>query len=205
MLMGRLSERLRFLREQRGLSQYKVAKDLNIPRTTYANWEQGKAEPDAQTLQRIADYFGVSIDFLFGYESKSITQEPWMINLRPIPVYNGARAGLHGSFIDENIVRWVTIPVNKPGKFGVIVHGDSMEPTICDGDIVVVDPDLSVENGSLALVLLDDEVYAKKIYFNDNSVILQSLNPAYPPLIVSKHKFKLYLIGKIVMIIKECV
>lgn len=47
-------------------TQEDVAKDLNITRATYANYECGKTQPDINTLIKIANYYGVSLDYLCG-------------------------------------------------------------------------------------------------------------------------------------------
>jgi len=51
-----------------------------------------------------------------------------------------------------------------------------MEPDIKDGDIVVIDPDVAIDNGSKVIVIIDGQAYVKKIYFQDNVIVLQSLN-----------------------------
>ena len=56
--------KLKELREQTGLSQYEIAPLLGIGRATYANYEIEKTQPTIETLCKIADYFGVSLDYL---------------------------------------------------------------------------------------------------------------------------------------------
>ena len=58
--------RLRELRKSKDLSQYYIAQELGIPRTTYANWEQGKADPNLEMLARLAEVLNVSTDYLLG-------------------------------------------------------------------------------------------------------------------------------------------
>ena len=62
-------ERLRSLRERRGLSQGEAAKQMGIVRTTYSNYEAGNREPDNETLKKIATFFEVSTDYLLGNET----------------------------------------------------------------------------------------------------------------------------------------
>lgn len=62
---------LRLLREEKGLTQKDAASALNVAVSTYNQWETGKREPDCEMLQRIADYFSVSMDCLFGRETKT--------------------------------------------------------------------------------------------------------------------------------------
>lgn len=60
------SKRLKLLREQKGLTQEELAAILNISRSALSLWEIGKREPNQETLRFLAEYFGVSIDYLLG-------------------------------------------------------------------------------------------------------------------------------------------
>ncbi|WP_294755379.1 helix-turn-helix transcriptional regulator [uncultured Ruminococcus sp.] len=55
---------LKQLREAKGVSQATVARELNISRQTYNNYELGKREADYETLLKLAEYFGTSVDYL---------------------------------------------------------------------------------------------------------------------------------------------
>jgi len=202
----KFAERLKQLRLQHGLTQKELAKVMGVSSSAVGMWEIGRNEPDYKTLKRLADFFKVSIDYLLGKTDdptppqKRLEDYPWYVELRPIPVYNGASAGDIGTFPDNReIVTWIMIPRKKPGKFGIIVHGDSMEPEIHDGDIVIVDPDLSIENGSKVVVIIDGEAFVKKIYFEDNAVILQSNNDKkYPPKVIPRRKINAFVVGKVI-------
>jgi transcriptional regulator with XRE-family HTH domain len=58
------------LRKEKNLSQYKLAELMNLSRGQIANYEQGSREPDFETLERFADFFDVSIDYLLGRTEK---------------------------------------------------------------------------------------------------------------------------------------
>ncbi|PFI17421.1 helix-turn-helix domain-containing protein [Bacillus cereus] len=62
--------KINFLRKERKLRQEDMAKHLGIARTTYAMYEQGNREPDYNTLQKLADFFNVSVDYLLGRTDK---------------------------------------------------------------------------------------------------------------------------------------
>lgn len=74
------SERLRLLRSETNLTQEEIALKFNVSRQVYANWESKRSEPDITMIVTIANYFGVSIDYLCGvtdirdriYEDKEI-------------------------------------------------------------------------------------------------------------------------------------
>lgn len=61
-----LSEKLKKLREEKERSQKDIADYLGISASAYGFYEQGQREPDIEKLAKLADYFGVSIDYLFG-------------------------------------------------------------------------------------------------------------------------------------------
>ncbi len=61
-----LTERLILLREERGLTKKDIAEYLKIDQSTYGKYELGKREPDYDTLQKLADFFSVTTDFLLG-------------------------------------------------------------------------------------------------------------------------------------------
>ena len=56
--------KLKFLREKKGISQLKLALDLDINQNSISRYENGQREADYQTLIKFADYFNVSIDYL---------------------------------------------------------------------------------------------------------------------------------------------
>lgn len=64
--MEPIGERLAALRREKGLSQAKLAKLLNLGTSTIANYELNKRTPDPATLKRLADFFDVSVDYLLG-------------------------------------------------------------------------------------------------------------------------------------------
>ncbi len=64
--MSTFGERLARLRQEKGLSQAELARLLNLGQSTIAMYERNKRFPDHQILERLADFFGVSTDYLLG-------------------------------------------------------------------------------------------------------------------------------------------
>ena len=60
------SVRLKELRLQHGFSQEELAEKIGIKQNSYGDWENGKCKPNYEKLEKIADFFGVSLDWLFG-------------------------------------------------------------------------------------------------------------------------------------------
>lgn len=69
---------------KKGVKATNLAKELGIPPSTFSDWKSGKCKPKYEKLEKIADYFGVSVEYLrTGKESKSPvpTFEPEMVDL----------------------------------------------------------------------------------------------------------------------------
>ena len=60
------SERLKELRKEKNLTQSQLSKELNVSLGAIGNWETGNRTPDVNTLSFIANYFGVTVDYLVG-------------------------------------------------------------------------------------------------------------------------------------------
>lgn len=62
--------RLKELRMQKKISQLKLAMDLNMSQNSISRYESGEREADYETLIKLADYFGVSLDYMLGRTDK---------------------------------------------------------------------------------------------------------------------------------------
>ena len=67
--------RIKELRNERHLSMAQVARDLNIPYTTYVNYEKEAREPNSELLIQLDDYFNCSVDYLIGRSDERITDK----------------------------------------------------------------------------------------------------------------------------------
>lgn len=70
--MNGIGIRITELRKQAGMSQFQLAKVLDIATSTLGMYETGKREPSLKVLNRIASYFNVSTDYLLGRPEKKI-------------------------------------------------------------------------------------------------------------------------------------
>ncbi|MGI6309490.1 MAG: helix-turn-helix domain-containing protein [Bacilli bacterium] len=64
--MDKLASNLKKMRELKGVSQYKLAEELNIKRSAYGNYETGMSYPEFYTLEKIADYYKIDVRDLLG-------------------------------------------------------------------------------------------------------------------------------------------
>ncbi len=65
-------ENMKILRQDKGLTQREMAKELNLAKATYARYEIGESEPSIEVLIKIADFFDVSLDYLCGRQNPNL-------------------------------------------------------------------------------------------------------------------------------------
>ena len=72
-----LAQRLSQLREEAKIPRQKAANDLGISRNSLEYYEKGKRTPDANMVARLAQYYGVSADYLLGIDTKDSPARDW--------------------------------------------------------------------------------------------------------------------------------
>lgn len=72
----RIGDILKELRTEKELTQDNLAEFLNIKRQTYSAWERNKSTPDINTINSLADYYSVSIDYILGRTDEKNPYEP---------------------------------------------------------------------------------------------------------------------------------
>lgn len=197
--------RLKELRKNNHLTQKELAENLQMPTSTLANYESGNRTPNQTQLINMSKYFHVSVDYLIGkseyknafeeYDAKlgekklkQITDEVnFYENLDQskkgvqIPVLGTVAAGIPIS-AHEDILDYEEIPAKLASQgifFGLKIKGDSMEPTLYDGDTVIVKQQDDIENGEIGIVLINgDEATTKEIKKTNEGITLIGHNVA---------------------------
>ena len=73
------------LLQKNGITSYKVSKETGVTQTALSNWKSGRSTPTTKTLQKLADYFGVTIDYLLaGNENTTDNKELSKKDMRDI-------------------------------------------------------------------------------------------------------------------------
>ena len=196
--------RLKELRENAGLSQYKFADKFGVAQSTVGSWEAGKREPNFDTMQRLADFFNVSIDYLLGRQATMDSPTPSVPGSKWIPVLGAVAAGVPIEAI-EDIEDYEEISPEMAASgdyFALRIKGDSMEPRIHTGDVVIVRRQCNCETGDMAVVLVNgDEATVKRIKKRPEGLMLIPNNPAYEPMFYSAEevqKLPVQILGKVV-------
>ncbi len=194
-------ERLRSVREQRNLSQKQVADYLGITSQAYGYYERGERNPGSDNLRKLANYFDVSVDYLLGRD-----QGQNQTNNRYIPLLGSVPAGVPIEAI-EDIEEYIDIYPRfvKHGElFALRVQGDSMEPDLRNGDIVIIEKQEYVENGQIAVVRVNGEDFTiKRVKLSPKGIMLIPSNPAYDPVFFDSDQvaaLPITIIGKVIEI-----
>lgn len=185
---------LRKLRKSKGLSQYALAEQLGLSRGQLANYEQGSREPDYETLKVIANYFGVTVDFLIcadktaseGFIPLAQTGQEGSIvssteDTRKIPIYDiGNRDEI---FAKKNIVGHVPISADIMADYAISMNDDSMLPSIKPEAKVIIRAQETFSNGQAILAQLPEGTYTirRATQTDDGGIILTPDNSSYAP------------------------
>ena len=176
-----MSENIRFYMNKHNLNATNFSKRLNFKYTTVLDWLNAKTYPRIDKIEKIANYFNIEKSDLVE-EKKPINIEPPKPKMIKIPVLGEVAAGIPIDAI-ENIIDYEEITENlaHTGEFfGLKIKGDSMYPMICDKDIVIVRKQPNVENGEVAIVLVNgNEATCKKIKKDTQGITLVPKNPEY--------------------------
>ena len=187
------SNRMQLLREEKGLNMKEAAAQLQLPYTTYRNYEQGLREPNSETLVQIANFYEVSVDYLIGRSQNRAVHIYEKPAVPPgfLPLPEMAQVPLVGSIAcgtpilaEENIRQYIGVPAAWRADFALECHGDSMAPRIQDGDIVCIRKQAEVETGQIAAVRIGEDATLKRFYKSGDTVTLLADNAAAcPPMV----------------------
>lgn len=198
---------LKELRKQKGMRQADVAQKLGVGRTTYVKYENGDNEPSFEMLNKLSDLFGVSIDYLLGRDSGyegSGAPAPTRPGSKWIPVLGKVAAGVPIEAVEDILdYEEISAQMAEAGDyFALQIKGDSMEPKISNGDVVIVRKQPDVESGETAVVLVNgNEATVKRIKKRPEGIMLIPTNPAYEPMFYSAvevEKLPVVILGKVV-------
>jgi len=204
--MVKLNENIRFVRKQLNLTQDQFAQQLDIKRSLVGAYEEGRAEPRLELLQKMAAMARLSVDLLIGrdisqlkeYEKKSLNSKEVLVvtvdennrnNIELVP--QKAAAGYLNGYADPEYIKELPrfkLPILNQGTYRAFeITGDSMLP-ILPGTIVVgewVEDIQNLKNGkSYVLVTQREGIVYKRVfnYLQENGkLFLVSDNRQYAP------------------------
>ena len=174
----RIEQRLNEL----GIKRSKMLADLGIPSSTFSTWKKKDAAPDRKYLVALSDYLGLSTDYILTGEKEDIKKIKLDDEPVQIRVLGKVAAGVPIEAVEDVIgEETISKKMAETGDyFGLRISGDSMEPTIHHGSIVIVRQQDDVENGDIAIVIVNGEdATCKKVEKFENGIMLVPINKAY--------------------------
>ena len=167
------------LRTEFGINQTELGNKIGLSARAIGFYESSDRDIPTSKLQKIADYFNVSTDYVLGRSNTSQKDD----EVIQIPLLGKIQAGVPTEmFLD--IIDYIDIPADmaKGNKelFALKTKGKSMEPNFIEGDILIFEKTEDCENGQFCAVAVNgDDATFKKVTKIDTGIMLQPLNPAF--------------------------
>ena len=118
------------LRERKGMDQKELGEVVGVSDKTVSSWEINRTEPKMGIVQQLADYFGVSTDYLIKGNQDDVIYESSNIGYTRVPLYEAICCG-NGGFVDENIIDMIPVPSKglnpRAEYFAQYAKGESMK------------------------------------------------------------------------------
>lgn len=173
---------------------------LGVKYTTFTDWVKGNSYPRIDKIELMANYFGIS-------KADLVEEHPFNKSSKTgvtIDVYGSVAAGIPLEMITDIVdTEEITEDMAKTGEFfGLKIKGDSMTPTICDHDIVIVRRQDDAESGDIVIATVNgSEATCKRLRKYKEGIELISVNPSYETFEFSNDEISdkpVKIIGKVV-------
>ena len=200
-MKNNFGEKLKRLRKEQGLTQEKMAQKLNITQGAYNKYEKNQTSPNPETLKKISNILNVPVDYLLDETLNEIKERPKVIK---IPVLGAIPAGIPIEAIEDILdYEEITQDMANSGEFfGLKVKGNSMEPRILSGDVVIVKKQEDANSGDICVVMVNGfDATLKQIKKDANGIWLVPFNQQYAPTFYTNEqieKMPVRIIGKVV-------
>ena len=195
------SKNLRFYMAQNNKEQIDLINDLGFNKSAVSTWCNGTRLPRMDKVDALAKYFGINRSDLIEEKEDAPASPHKGITIN---VYGRVAAGIPLEMI-EDVIDTEEIPeeLAKTGEFfGLQIHGDSMEPKISQGDIVIVRKQDDAETDNIVIAAVNGtDATCKRLKKYKDGIALISTNPAYEPMYFSNQEIiekPVRIIGRVV-------
>ena len=188
------------------MNQADLANRLSVNKSVVSSWLSGSRYPRMNTMEKIANIFNIEKSDLIEDKSEKEHTSYHAKGIR-IPVLGRVAAGIPIEAVTD-VDDWEEIPESmaKTGEyFALRITGNSMEPRMLDGDVVIVKRQSDVDNGDVAVVLVNgNDATVKQITKSETGLTLIGWNlAAYTPRTYNKKECRelpVSILGKVVEI-----
>lgn len=196
-----VGSKIKDLREKHGMDQQTLAEKLDTSRVTISRYESGARKANQDVLFKLAKLFNVNINYFFPSIENEVSIN--LNNFRRVPLVGEIACGTP-ILAEQNIEGYVPMYFKNNNKndsfFALKCKGNSMNPTLKDGDTVFIKQQPTVEDGEIAAVLVDDETAAtlKRVkHLNDQVLLMPDNTEGFTPIVLDKeHPGR--ILGKVV-------
>ena len=177
-----VGDRIQSRMKSLGMSQNKLAKAAEISQSGLSSIISGAVSPKENTLKAIASALQCSVSDLVG-ETESLPSGFLRIRRNAVPVIGKIACG-NPITAEQNVQGYADLPDGIRADFALRCNGDSMAPTFCNGDLVLIRQQPDVEDGQIAVVLHSGEATLKRVYHKQGALLLVADNPAFAPITI---------------------
>ena len=183
--MNDRAERISNAIKSKGLSYTELERITGVSKSALQRYASGETKKiPVDVVESIAAATGVTARYLMGWDDSPNISTVMHDSFRMVPVFESVSAGF-GAYADSCVVDYAPFRIVSDAEaketIAIRVSGDSMSPKIEDGDLIQVHRQESVDSGSIAVVLLDNEEgLVKKVVYGKDWIELHSINPYYP-------------------------
>ena len=189
--------RIKLAREDLKLTKRELAKRLGVHESSINKYEKGLVDIPLSKISELSRVLNVTEAYLMGWEEEKKQ------GLK-IPVLGTVAAGIPISAV-EDILDYEEVPQsweNQGEFFGLRIKGDSMQPKMDDGDVVIVRQQSDANSGDTVIALVNgDDATCKKLQKTENGIMLVSTNPNYLPMFFTNEEIStkpVVILGKVV-------
>ena len=175
----------------RSLTQSELARRMGVSRQSVYAWCNGALPRSPQTLSKLAQVLGVNSDALIAQNDAPVSAPS--DGFVDIPYLHGVEASCGGGSFSENFpdisrIRvshtWLRshAPTASANSVQIITaDGDSMQPTIDDGDMILIDVSRTEAGDAIYALVINGRLYIKRLQRTPKGLRVISDNPIYPP------------------------
>lgn len=194
-----MGDNIQFYMDRARIERREFAEAIGVPYSSLTDWINGKSYPRIDKIQLMADYFGIEKADLV--EARNASKRSVA---RRIPVLGRVAAGVPIAMITEVIdFEEISDKLAALGDiFALAIRGDSMEPRICNGDVVIVRQQNDADTGDIVIATVNgDDATCKRLRKYRDGIELIPLNPAYPTMFFSNEDIAdkpVVILGKVI-------
>ena len=177
------NNRLKSLRTKRKVSQTAVAKHLGVTRAAYNSWEKGKYVPNKKNLEDEIVNKYLQLNDINQKKLLTIANELYISQLNKYQVHAKLSAGLGNFYYEDYEFDTVYFDKDIPYDIASWIDGNSMEPKYHNGHVALIKKTGYDFDGLVYAVVYNEETYIKKVYLEENTARLVSINDNYKDII----------------------